>query len=454
MHLFEVSVDPSAGAGVAAPIGSVVTRDDSGTGEVYWKHGAADAAWTLIGAGAGGDVSAAANLGAAELVIGDDGVKGVKEGGWTINTATGDLAVGARGDVLDLSGGLDALILSEALNELQFVCGSSEVLELGSDVDLAFWPTATHGVKVTQAKTNAVVTPGVLLRVTGAAHGDATPILASSEATDVLVDLARTVRFATGAMATQRAFRITGPTYAFAAPSVIDDAVTLELNAPSAGANCTITNPWSLRAIGNCSLNGWVVDTTTGNMSVGSRGDKLVFDADGHEYFYSSANNTLDVFSGNTRNLVFTSSGNLCYKTLWLVDDIRLQFGSSGDVNLLWSRAQTNHSLVWGIGDTSKTLIFCDQADKGLDFGVADQANPTMWWQAADATDPTKHGWIARGDDDFVIGVGPGGNGDLFLNPDGLVKFGTYAAKGAEAFAGFITIKDAAGNSRKVMVCA
>ena len=36
----------------------------------------------------------------------------------------------------------------------------------------------------------------------------------------------------------------------------------------------------------------------------------------------------------------------------------------------------------------------------------------------------------------------------------GVVRFGTHSAKGAEAFSGFITIKDAGGTSRKVMVCA
>lgn len=45
---------------------------------------------------------------------------------------------------------------------------------------------------------------------------------------------------------------------------------------------------------------------------------------------------------------------------------------------------------------------------------------------------------------------------DLPLTPKGagVVKFGTNTAKGAEAFASFITIKDSGGTSRKVMVCA
>ena len=47
-------------------------------------------------------------------------------------------------------------------------------------------------------------------------------------------------------------------------------------------------------------------------------------------------------------------------------------------------------------------------------------------------------------------------NDNIYLNPNGsgLVQFGTYAAKGAEAFAGYITIDDAGGTPRKLMVCA
>ena len=45
---------------------------------------------------------------------------------------------------------------------------------------------------------------------------------------------------------------------------------------------------------------------------------------------------------------------------------------------------------------------------------------------------------------------------DLYLRPQGTgrVRFGTYTAKGAEAFAGYIDMKDAGGTTRKVMVCA
>lgn len=47
-------------------------------------------------------------------------------------------------------------------------------------------------------------------------------------------------------------------------------------------------------------------------------------------------------------------------------------------------------------------------------------------------------------------------NRSIYLKPHGtgLVKFGTYATKGAEAFAGFITMEDAGGTARKMMICA
>ena len=43
-----LTVDPSAGAGIAAPIGSVGVRDNAGVGEAWFKAGAADTVWTNI----------------------------------------------------------------------------------------------------------------------------------------------------------------------------------------------------------------------------------------------------------------------------------------------------------------------------------------------------------------------------------------------------------------------
>lgn len=82
------------------------------------------------------------------------------------------------------------------------------------------------------------------LTLTGAAD---TGVTASTEQTDLYVNLARTVTWATGALTTQRAVRIAAPTYAFAGASTMTNAATLYIDAaPTAGTNATITNAYAL----------------------------------------------------------------------------------------------------------------------------------------------------------------------------------------------------------------
>ena len=70
---------------------------------------------------------------------------------------------------------------------------------------------------------------------------------ASTEATDINFNLARTVQFAAGNITDQRAIRIQAPTYSFASASTITNASTLSISGPPvAGTNATITNPFSL----------------------------------------------------------------------------------------------------------------------------------------------------------------------------------------------------------------
>jgi len=91
-----------------------------------------------------------------------------------------------------------------------------------------------------------VITSGspTLMLLTGAAH---TTLAASVEVTDVNFNLARTVQFSTGALATQRTVRIQAATYAFVGASTITNAATLAISgAPIAGANATITNSYAL----------------------------------------------------------------------------------------------------------------------------------------------------------------------------------------------------------------
>jgi len=70
---------------------------------------------------------------------------------------------------------------------------------------------------------------------------------ASTEATDINFNLARTVQFAAGNITNQRAIRIQAPTYSFASASTITTASTLSISGPpDAGTNATLTNRWAL----------------------------------------------------------------------------------------------------------------------------------------------------------------------------------------------------------------
>lgn len=88
-----------------------------------------------------------------------------------------------------------------------------------------------------------------MLVFTGGAH---TTLTSGTEATDININLARTVQFATTTPATQRAVRLQAPTYSCnTAAQTITTASTLEIGgAPVAGTNVTITNPMALRIAG------------------------------------------------------------------------------------------------------------------------------------------------------------------------------------------------------------
>jgi hypothetical protein len=112
---------------------------------------------------------------------------------------------------------------------------------------------ATLSSKAGSIITQAVNTSGtpILLKVTGAAH---TTLAASTEAKDVYFNLNRTVQWATGALALQRAVHIEGPTWAFVGASTISEAIGLEVDAPIAGTNATFTKVYALNAHGHVLL--------------------------------------------------------------------------------------------------------------------------------------------------------------------------------------------------------
>jgi len=104
-----------------------------------------------------------------------------------------------------------------------------------------------NGCLTVQPGALSAVTPTPCQTITGPAH---TSLTASTEYSDVYWNLARTVEFATGAIATQRAVRIAAPTYAFVAASTITDATTFQIDgSPVAGTNATITNQSALKVL-------------------------------------------------------------------------------------------------------------------------------------------------------------------------------------------------------------
>jgi len=79
---------------------------------------------------------------------------------------------------------------------------------------------------------------------TGGAH---TNLLSFTEVIDIDFNLARTVQFSTGALATQRAFLVQAPSYGFVGTSTITDAATIAITgAPKSQTNATIINTHGL----------------------------------------------------------------------------------------------------------------------------------------------------------------------------------------------------------------
>ncbi len=114
---------------------------------------------------------------------------------------------------------------------------------------------------------------------------------------------------------------------------------------------------------------------------------------------------------------------------------------------------QTTDTLIWTL-PPSNNIIFSDWDSRDADHDHTTQTNPTIFVQSATNPNTDNTQWISftHNQTDGVITTG---KGDLFLSPaGGEVKFGTYTAGAATDSTGYITIIDAAGNIRKLMVQA
>lgn len=184
------------------------------------------------------------------------------------------------------------------------------------------------------------------LQVTAGAH---TTLAAGTEASDVIYDLSRTAQFATGAITTQRAFRIDAPTYGFVGASTITTAVTLDIDAaPTAGTNCTITNNYALR------VRTGVAQFAGGITAPGSSGFSEVYGRGA-----SGAGNFITVLGYNSSSTAGTALGPNCALSTGS-ENIGINAGGSpctitGSNSLIISpggASSASHTRAYMIGDS------------------------------------------------------------------------------------------------------
>lgn len=77
-----------------------------------------------------------------------------------------------------------------------------------------------------------------------------TALTAATEYSDVFLNLNRTVQFSAGFLSSQRAIKISAPTYSAVSASTFTNAATIQIDsAPIAGTNLTLTNAYALRVL-------------------------------------------------------------------------------------------------------------------------------------------------------------------------------------------------------------
>jgi hypothetical protein len=136
------------------------------------------------------------------------------------------------------------------------------------------------------------------------------------------------------------------------------------------------------------------------------------------------------------------------YGTILVAENTRLNFGNGTQME-----ADITHDqfLIGCSASIGMQICIIDYANQTKDFDHATQTNPTLFIHSAADPDTANNQWLSFVHDqtDAEIAVG---TGDLYLNPAGVLKFGTHSAIGAETVTGYITIKDSSGNSRKLAV--
>ena len=176
------------------------------------------------------------------------------------------------------SASMDFRVEGDTRANLLFVDASQDNVGIGAA------PTSGYLLHVNQAASTSG-SPSAFV-VTGGAH---TGLATSTEAIDVLFDLARTVQFTGAPATTQRAIYVESPTYASSsAGQVLSNPVTFDIgSAPAPGTNMRFESPRALR-VGMDAVN---LGTASGNFNYTCVGI-------GNHTVTVSGNNTLSVVPG------------------------------------------------------------------------------------------------------------------------------------------------------------
>lgn len=156
--------------------------------------------------------------------------------------------------------------------------------------------------------TGVARTSGVAPYLTVTAPADTT-LTAGTEAIGVSF-VGATRQHATNAITTQREFVFAAPTYSFVGASTITNAVTLDVTAPTAGTNATLTNKYAIQANGDLAVTSGrlLVTSSATNQNtyqIAGGGDATGF------AFRGTGNNTIGVVMVGSSLAGFSAAG-LC----------------------------------------------------------------------------------------------------------------------------------------------
>ena len=197
----------------------------------------------------------------------------------------------------------------------------------------------------------------------------------------------------------------------------------------------------------------------------------LFYDAavQAQKFTYAANVSTIEGGSAAGDDLTLKGNSNDTYPKILLEGDSNIkQYFKAGSAFYLYDSAvqafkqsyAANVSTIEGGVTTGDDLVLKANSTDSYPYMIMNGLGPVRFYLTTNQyllaySDGVEFLNIRLTGTDCMIGSGSN-NQNIYLMPHGtgVVKFGTYSAKGAEAFDGFITIKDAAGNARKIMTCA